>query len=96
MSFPNNNTIDNWLQEYGDPVTKNEVEKNLTIVEKINMLLVDRYLTPREFANKLGESPSEVSKWLNGSHRLSPEDIAKIEVALEADLSNIKKIINHG
>lgn len=90
MKFPDKNIIDNWLQENGDPAIEKMVEKNLAIVEKINFLLNERNLTRTEFAKKLGKSPSEVSKWLSGSHNLTLKSITKMEVALETDLINIE------
>lgn len=90
MKFTDKNIIDNWLFENGDPAIEKMVEKNLAIVDKINFLLKERNLTQKDFAKMLGKSPSEVSKWLTGSHNLTLKSITRMEVALETDLINIE------
>jgi transcriptional regulator with XRE-family HTH domain len=40
-------------------------------------------------AQKLGKTESEVSKWLSGTHNLTLKSIAKIEIALDANLLDV-------
>lgn len=90
MKFPDNNIIDSWLEKNSDPAIDKMVEKNLAIIEKVNALLKERDISRTEFAEMLGKSPSEISKWLTGLHNLTLKSITKMEVALGVDLINIE------
>lgn len=63
------------------------------LVIRINQLLESKGLNQQEFAEKLGKRPSEISKWINGSHNLTLKTIAKMEAVLEAPLMAIPKFI---
>ena len=92
MKFPQNNIIDNWLNENGNPEITRLVEKNLALTEKINSILKERGIKKGEFAEMLGKNPSEVSKWLSGAHNLTLKSINKMEFVLGVDLINIEPI----
>lgn len=92
MKFPQNNIIDNWLNENGNPEIARLVEKNLALTEKINSILKERGIKKGEFAKMLGKNPSEVSKWLSGAHNLTLKSINKMEFVLGVDLINIEPI----
>jgi len=92
MKFPQNNIIDNWLSENGNPEIARLVEKNLALTEKINSILKERGIKKGEFAEMLGKNPSEVSKWLSGAHNLTMKSINKMEFVLGIDLINIEPI----
>jgi len=92
MKFPKNNIIDNWLNENGNPEIARLVEKNLALTEKINSILKERGIKKGEFAEMLGKNPSEVSKWLSGTHNLTLKSINKMEFVLGVDLINIEPI----
>ena len=69
-----------------NPFSKKYVNKNLDISEEVYALLESRGISQREFAKKLGKSPSEISKWLSGLHNLTLRSIVKMEVALGEDI----------
>lgn len=92
MKFPTNNILETWLQENGNPEIERFVSRNLAITEKVCSLLKEKGIKKNEFAQMLGKSPSELSKWLTGSHNLTLKSIAKMEIALGVDLINIEPI----
>ncbi|MEH1007467.1 helix-turn-helix transcriptional regulator [Winogradskyella sp. ECml5-4] len=92
MKFPKNNIIDNWLNDNGNPEIARLVEKNLALSEKINSILNERDIKKGEFAKMLDKSPSEVSKWLSGTHNLTMKSINKMEFVLGIDLISIEPI----
>jgi len=92
MKFPQKNIIDNWLNENSNPVIAGFVEKNLAITDKVNAILKERNIKKREFALMLDKKPSEVTKWLSGTHNLTLKSIVKMEMALEVDLINIEPV----
>lgn len=56
------------------------------LVIRINELLGRKEWTQKDFAEKLGKRPSEISKWLNGGHNLTLKSIAKMEAVLGENL----------
>lgn len=85
-----NNIISDWLNANRNPEIDKFVEKNLSIIEKVNTILDERGITKSTFAEMLGKSPSEVSKWLSGMHNLTLKSIIKMEIALDIDLINLE------
>ena len=81
-----NNIISNWLTENGDPNIQKTTELNLAIATRINTVLESKNLKPVDLAKLLNKSQSEISKWLTGTHTFTTKTIAKISLALEADL----------
>jgi len=71
------------------PETKRYVQKNLTFVAEVARLMQEKGWTQKELAQKLGKTESEVSKWLSGTHNLTLKSIAKIEIALDANLLDV-------
>lgn len=92
MKFPKKNIIDTWLNENGKPEIARFVEKNLALTEKINSVLKERGIQKGQFAEMLGKKPSEISKWLSGTHNLTIKSITKMEAVLGVDLVNIEPI----
>jgi plasmid maintenance system antidote protein VapI len=90
MKFPKNNSIDTWLDENGSPEIAKLVEKNLAIADKIQELLKDRGLKPADLARMLEKKPSEISKWLTGTHTFTTKTITKIETVLGEDIIHIE------
>ena len=81
-----NNIISDWLDQYGDSEIDSFVEKNLAITEKVRLALEVRGWNKAQLAEAMGESPSEVTKWLSGMHNLTLKSIIKMEQVLKIDL----------
>ncbi|MEN3322233.1 helix-turn-helix transcriptional regulator [Mariniflexile soesokkakense] len=92
MEFPKNNILDNWLETSKNPEIDRFIERNLAITEKVCNVLKERNIKKTEFANMLGKSPSEVTKWLSGLHNLTLKSITKMEEALGINLINIEPL----
>lgn len=91
MEFPKNNIINDWLQEKGSPEIAKLVEKNLAIANKIYEMLQDRGLKPVDLARLLHKKPSEISKWLTGTHTFTTKTITKIETVLGDDIIHVEQ-----
>lgn len=52
------------------------------IIVRIHELLKEKGLSQKDLAIKMGKSPSEISKWLNGEHNLTLRSIAKLQAHL--------------
>ena len=90
MEFPKNNIINDWIQENGNPEIAKLVEKNLAIANKIHEMLEERRLKPADLARMLKKTPSEISKWLTGTHTFTTKTITKIETILGDDIIHVE------
>lgn len=61
------------------------------LVLRIHQILEERGLTQKEWAEQLGKSPSEISKWLNGGHNFTLRSLAKLSVELNEPLLKVAK-----
>lgn len=86
MEFPRNNIINDWLQENGNPRIAKHVEKNSAIANKIHEILEERGLEVVDLASMLNKKPSEISKWLTGTHNFTTKIISEIEIILDKDI----------
>lgn len=48
-----------------------EVNLSFDISDRIYMLMTERGLTKKQFADALGRRPSEITKWLSGQHNFT-------------------------
>ena len=92
MEFPKNNILDNWLEANQNTEIDRFVERNLAITEKVCAVLKERGIKKSKFAEMLGKTSPEVSKWLSGTHNLTLKSITKMEEALDINLINIEPI----
>lgn len=90
MEFPKNNIINDWLENNGSPEIEKLVEKNMAIANKIYEMLQKRGLKPADLARLLNKKPSEISKWLTGTHTFTTKTITKIETVLGEDIIHIE------
>lgn len=82
----NNNFFDDLSPEY-----EKFVNRSVEISDRIEEILKRKKISQREFAEKLGKSESEVSKWLCGTHNFTIKSLAKIESVLNEDVIKIIK-----
>lgn len=104
MESTRNNIISDWLEKNSNPEIDKLVEKNLAIATKINGMLKERGFKPADLARMLDKKPSEISKWLTGTHTFTTKTITKIETVLGDDIIHIepqkeyvylKVLVNH-
>jgi transcriptional regulator with XRE-family HTH domain len=91
MKKNKNNIIGDWIAEHGNPEIDIMVKHNLAIANKITRILKEKGVGKRDFAEKMGKSPSEVSKWLSGTHNFTIKTIAKIEHTMGEELIHVEK-----
>jgi transcriptional regulator with XRE-family HTH domain len=58
------------------------VRQYTDIVLRINQILVAKGYTQKSLAEKMNKKPSEINKWLKGSHNLTLKTLAKLEAEL--------------
>lgn len=87
--------------EAGTPSTlKVEISTKMDLAVRIADLLEAKGLSKGEFAEKVGKMPSEISKWLSGTHNFTVDTLSEIAIALNVRVSDLfmpnhYKTINH-
>ena len=87
-----NNIINEWLNENNDPVIERLVKRNLAIANKVRNILDEKGLSDKDFAKMLKKTPSEISKWLSGTHNFTGKTIVKMELALDKRLLHVEPV----
>ena len=86
------NTIARQILEETPAETRQFVRRYGELVVRIHELLEQKGWSQKDLANRLGKSPSEISKWLSGDHNFTLRSLAKLEVELGEELIKIPKI----
>lgn len=61
---------------------REEITLNIEIANRISDILKERKLSQKDFAQMMGKRPSEISKWLSGTHGFTTATLAKIRETL--------------
>ena len=78
-------TIEN-IQKKISPERKDQIRKRMLLAARIDDALKEKQLTNQEFACMMGKKPSEISKWLSGTHNFTTETLWEIERVLHIQL----------
>lgn len=73
------------------PEMKMQIELSVAIANRIYDILEKKGLTQKDFAQMMGKSETEVSRWLSGTHNLTLATLCKISVALGEDIITIPR-----
>ena len=63
---------------------------SFAIAARIDKILARKGWNKTDFANAMGKTNAEISKWMSGQHNFTIATIAKIEVALGEDILSVK------
>ncbi len=78
------------LEEYRrskiSPETRKQIDLQVGVANRIYEILEERNMTQKEFAQLMGKTENEVSRWLSGTHNMTCATIAKISCALGEDI----------
>lgn len=81
--------IDSILKEI-DPEVEKRIEFRMQLAAKIDKARMKMNLSKKQFAAKLSKSPSEISKWLSGTHNFTSDTLFEIQELLKVDLINVE------
>jgi len=65
---------------------KESINRRMSLAARIDDVLQTRGLTNQEFAFMMGKKPSEISRWLSGTHNFTTETLWEIERVLNIQL----------
>jgi len=74
------------------PEMKLQMELSVAIANRIYNILEEKGMSQKDFAQLMGKTETEVSRWLSGTHNLTMATICKISSALGED---IIQVANH-
>lgn len=80
------NAVLETIRQSTSPEVKLQVDLCVGIANRVYELLEQKGMNQKEFANKLGKTETEVSRWLSGTHNLTIATIAKMAVVLKDNL----------
>jgi transcriptional regulator with XRE-family HTH domain len=56
-----------------------EIRLSVEIVERIDILMQKHNINQKQLAQKMGKNPSEINKWLSGTHNFTLKTIIRLE-----------------
>jgi ribosome-binding protein aMBF1 (putative translation factor) len=68
------------------PERREQSKKRMLLAARIDDKIRERGLSNQEFAFMMGKKPSEISKWLSGTHNFTTETLWEIERVLNIQL----------
>ena len=68
------------------PERREQSKKRMLLAARIDDRIRERGLSNQEFAYMMGKKPSEISKWLSGTHNFTTETLWEIERVLNIQL----------
>ncbi len=74
------------LRNETSPQMSQQISKRMKLAAQIDDVLMSRGLTNQEFAFMMGKKPSEITRWLSGTHNFTTETLWEIERVLQIQL----------
>lgn len=72
-----------------DPVEKNRLRYRMKLAAKIDDARRKRNLSKAQFAEVMNKRPSEITKWLSGTHNFTTDTLFEIQHSLDIELLDI-------
>lgn len=80
------NKIMGEIRETISPELKLQMDLSVSIANRIYSILEAKGMSQKDFAQLVGKTETEVSRWLSGMHNLTIATISKISSALGEDI----------
>ena len=71
------------------PEKLSEIRLSVEIVERIDALMQKHNINQKQLAQKLGKNPSEINKWLSGTHNFTLKTITRLETLFGESILNV-------
>jgi len=84
----NSKTLESLISEI-DSNYINKIEYRMKLAAKIDAARIKMHLSKKQFAEKLSKKPSEITKWLSGTHNFTSDTLFEIQTLLGIELLNI-------
>lgn len=71
------------------PLEKAQVKNRMELAAKLEDLITQKKWSKKEFAKRVGKNPSEITKWLSGTHNFTQDILTEITLVLNISLSDL-------
>ena len=69
-----------------------EIRLSVEIVERIDSLMQKQHINQKQLAQQLGKNPSEINKWLSGTHNFTLKTITRLENLFGEPILNVVQV----
>jgi transcriptional regulator with XRE-family HTH domain len=73
------------------PKERQRVRDRMMLAARIDDALAEKGWTQKQLATALGKSPSEISKWLSGTHNFTTDTLSDLSCVLDVKLLCVKE-----
>lgn len=77
------------LMTESTPLEKARVKNRMELAAKLEDLIAQKKWSKKEFAKRVGKNPSEITKWLSGTHNFTHDILTEISLVLNISLSDL-------
>lgn len=71
------------------PQEKRQTRTKMGLAARISDLIRTQSMSKSEFAEKMSKNPSEISKWLSGTHNFTIDTLVEIATALNVEVGEL-------
>ncbi len=72
-----------------DPKEQAKTDKRMMLAAQIDKARLAKNWSKKELANRMGKRPSEITKWLSGTHNFTTDTLFDLEYLLDAKFINL-------
>ena len=80
------NLLDELFEEIQGSKELKRTEKRMLLAQKIDQGMKEKGWTKSQFAEKIGEKPNVITRWLSGTHNFTSDTLSDIEDVLGINL----------
>jgi transcriptional regulator with XRE-family HTH domain len=73
------------------PAEQEKIDKRMLLAAKIDDARIARGLSRKELAHALGKQPSEITKWLSGTHNFTSDTLFDLERVLKTTFIQVNE-----
>ncbi|MEL7588745.1 MAG: helix-turn-helix transcriptional regulator [Prolixibacteraceae bacterium] len=73
------------------PAEQEKIDKRMLLAAKIDDTRIARGLSRKQLAHALGKQPSEITKWLSGTHNFTSDTLFDLERVLKTTFIRVEK-----
>lgn len=71
------------------PEDRTEAKLSFQISNRIDVLMKEKGLSKKQFADAVGKRPNEITEWLSGEHNFTINTIAKLSAFFEKPIISV-------
>jgi transcriptional regulator with XRE-family HTH domain len=77
------------LRKETTPQERNRIQVKMRLAARLQDLMLSKSWNQQEFAANMGKHPSEITKWLSGTHNFTLDTLSDIATAMDITLPSL-------